>query len=113
MPNSSLDAAPEVVARRVDPVAVAADARNLMRAAAILESVIFLAGGSALIAGVILALQRTSAFSGTTIHPYLGLGIGIAAGGGLTALFWWAIARTMRVIAGYIHVEVQDRPPEP
>src|SRR5205085_4397614 len=87
---------------------VAGLAPGLRKAARVLEGVAAMAGVLGVLGGIFVAAASHDSTSGlfgdtntTTTHPYVGLGLAIVAAAVLQALFLWAVARTMAVVAAY------------
>jgi hypothetical protein len=89
------------------PIDFARLARPLVRIAPVLEVVAIVGAVGGFIAGVSMCFVEGVGLSSdlggtTTTHPYVGLGIAIALQALISGLFFWAVARGLRLLSADI-----------
>jgi hypothetical protein len=79
-------------------------AKALATAGGFLEVVAIVAAAAVVLVGVGAALNTSTDLSGNQTHPDLGVGVAAIISGVIFGVFYWALARALRVLAGFARI---------
>ena len=97
----------EEVGLGLDQAEVVISARTLSTAGKFLEVVAIVAALGLLIGGISLVVHTNTDALGNVTHPTVGPGIGLIVGSVIGGVFYWALARGLRVFADYTSTQVR------